>query len=57
MRLIGNIIDLELESDFVFISVHVNHTSVSESKMNLEIQLVEGFSSSSGNLSNEKEQK
>lgn len=37
MHLIGNAIDLELEFDLVFISVHVNHTSVSASKMNLEI--------------------
>lgn len=35
--LIGNSIDLELESDFVSINMHVNHIGVSESKMNLEI--------------------
>lgn len=57
MHLIGNTIDLELESDFVFISMHVNHTSVSESKMNLETYLVKVFFSSSGDLSNENEQK
>lgn len=37
--LIENIIDSELESDFVFIRMHVAFTSVSESKMKLEIQL------------------